>query len=169
VGPLANEAQIKTLTDQIGRSVSAGARLLVGGNRLDRPGYYFAPGVLTGITENSPAYNEEIFGPVALVFRVPDIDEAIRIANDSEFGLGASAWTQNQRERDRFIDELEAGMVFINAMVASDPRVPFGGVKRSGYGRELSHYGIREFVNVKTVWIQEAGGGAPSARLAESE
>jgi succinate-semialdehyde dehydrogenase / glutarate-semialdehyde dehydrogenase len=169
VGPLANEAQVKTLSDQIGRSVSAGARLLIGGHRLDRPGCYFAPGVLTDITEDSPAYNEEIFGPVALLFRVPDIDEAIRVANDSEFGLGASAWTQNQRERDRFIAELEAGMVFINAMVASDPRVPFGGVKRSGYGRELSHYGIREFVNIKTVWIQDAGGTAPSARLSDSE
>jgi len=156
VGPLANEAQVKTLTDQIRRSVHAGARLLTGGQRLDRAGYYFAPGVLTDITEDSPAYREEIFGPVALLFRARDLDEAIRIANDSEFGLGASAWTRNDRERDRFVAELEVGMVFINAMVASDPRVPFGGVKRSGYGRELSHYGIREFVNVKTIWIQES-------------
>jgi succinate-semialdehyde dehydrogenase/glutarate-semialdehyde dehydrogenase len=168
VGPLANEAQVKTLSEQIGRSVSAGARLLTGGYRLDRPGYYFAPGVLSGISEDSPAYTEEIFGPVALLFRVRDLEEAIRIANDSEFGLGASAWTQNQRERDRFIAELEAGMVFINAMVASDPRVPFGGVKQSGYGRELSHYGIREFVNIKTVWIQEADG-ASSPQLSNSE
>jgi succinate-semialdehyde dehydrogenase / glutarate-semialdehyde dehydrogenase len=155
IGPLANEAQVKTLADQIARSVAVGARLLTGGYPLDRPGHYFAPGVLSGITENSPAYSEEIFGPIALLFRVPDIDEAVRIANDSDFGLGASAWTRNQREQDRFIAELEAGMVFINAMVASDPRLPFGGVKRSGYGRELSHYGIREFVNLKTVWIQE--------------
>ena len=169
VGPLANEAQVKTLMDQVGRSVSAGARLLAGGYRLDRPGYYFAPGVLTGIREDSPAYNEEVFGPVALLFRVRDIDEAIRIANDSEFGLGASAWTTNERERDRFVAELEAGMVFINAMVASDPRVPFGGVKRSGYGRELSYYGIREFVNIKTVWIQDAVAGASSPRLSDSE
>jgi succinate-semialdehyde dehydrogenase/glutarate-semialdehyde dehydrogenase len=169
VGPLANEAQVKTLSDQIGRSVSAGAKLLTGGYRLDRPGYYFAPGVLSCITEDSPAYSEEIFGPVALLFRVRDLEEAIRIANDSEFGLGASAWTQNQRERDRFIAELEAGMVFINAMVASDPRVPFGGVKQSGYGRELSHYGIREFVNIKTVWIQEAAVGASAPQLSNSE
>jgi succinate-semialdehyde dehydrogenase/glutarate-semialdehyde dehydrogenase len=169
VGPLANEAQVKTLTDQIARSVRAGARLLTGGHRLDRPGYFFAPGVLTGIPEDSPAYNEEIFGPIALLFRVPDIDEAIRLANDSEFGLGASAWTHNQRERDRFISELEAGMVFINAMVASDPRLPFGGVKRSGYGRELSHLGIREFVNIKTVWIQEEDGGKSTIRLTDSE
>jgi succinate-semialdehyde dehydrogenase/glutarate-semialdehyde dehydrogenase len=169
VGPLANEAQVKTLSDQIGRSVRGGARLLTGGHRLDRAGYYFAPGVLTDIAEDSPAYREEIFGPVALLFRVRDLDEAIRIANDSDFGLGASAWTTNDRERDRFVAELEAGMVFINAMVASDPRLPFGGVKQSGYGRELSHYGIREFVNSKTVWMQHAGGMASPNSLTDSE
>jgi succinate-semialdehyde dehydrogenase / glutarate-semialdehyde dehydrogenase len=169
VGPLANEAQVKTLAEQIARSVSAGAQLLTGGYPLDRPGFYFAPGVLSGINQDSPAYSEEIFGPIALLFRVPDIEEAIRLANDSDFGLGSSAWTRNQRERDRFIVELEAGMVFINAMVASDPRLPFGGAKRSGYGRELSHYGIREFVNIKTVWIQEEGGGTSPARLTDSE
>jgi succinate-semialdehyde dehydrogenase/glutarate-semialdehyde dehydrogenase len=167
VGPLANEAQVKTLSDQIARSVSAGARLLTGGHRLDRPGSYFAPGVLTDISEDSPAYSEEIFGPIALLFRARDIDEAIRIANDSDFGLGASAWTQSERERQRFVTELDAGMVFINAMVASDPRVPFGGVKRSGYGRELSHHGLREFVNTKTVWIQ--GETASGLRLSNSE
>jgi succinate-semialdehyde dehydrogenase/glutarate-semialdehyde dehydrogenase len=169
IGPLANEAQVKTLAEQIGRSVASGARLLTGGYPLNRPGYYFAPGVLTGITENSPAYSEEIFGPIALLFRVPDIEEAVRIANDSDFGLGASAWTRNERERDRFIMEIEAGMLFINGMVASDPRLPFGGVKQSGYGRELSHHGIREFVNIKTVWIQEDGGEAPAPRLSDSE
>ena len=168
VGPLANEAQVKTLSDQVARSVAAGARLLTGGYPLKRPGYYFAPGVLTGIAEGTPAYTEEIFGPIALLFRARDIEEAIQIANDSEFGLGASAWTQNQKERDRFILELEAGMVFINAMVASDPRVPFGGVKQSGYGRELSYYGIREFVNVKTVWLQE-GQGSTQTKLSDSE
>lgn len=168
VGPLANEAQVKTLTDQIGRSVRGGARLLTGGQRLNRAGFYFAPGVLTDIAEDSPAYREEIFGPVALLFRVRDLDEAIRIANDSNFGLGASAWTQNERERDQLVAELEAGMVFINAMVASDPRVPFGGVKQSGYGRELSHYGIREFVNIKTVWVENAGP-ATAARMTDSE
>jgi succinate-semialdehyde dehydrogenase/glutarate-semialdehyde dehydrogenase len=156
IGPLANEAQVKTLADQMERSVRAGARLLSGGHAIKRPGYYFAPGVLTDITPESPAYREEIFGPVALLFRADDIDEAIEIANDSPFGLGASAWTNDERERRRFITELESGMVFINAMVASDPRLPFGGTKQSGYGRELSAHGIREFVNIKTVWVGDA-------------
>jgi len=166
IGPLANEAQVKTLTDQVERSVRAGARLLTGGHPLDRPGYYFAPGVLTNISPDSSAYREEVFGPIALLFRARDIDEAIHIANDSTFGLGASAWTSDERERDRFIGELEAGMVFINGMVASDPRLPFGGIKESGYGRELSIYGMREFVNIKTVWINE---GEPAKRLSDAE
>jgi succinate-semialdehyde dehydrogenase/glutarate-semialdehyde dehydrogenase len=109
---------------------------------------------LTDIPKDSPAYKEELFGPVASIFRVKSLDEAIRVANDSRFGLGASAWTNDKIEQDRFINELEAGMVFINQMVFSDPRVPFGGVKRSGVGRELSTYGIREFTNVKTVWVK---------------
>jgi len=166
IGPLANEAQVKTLTDQVERFVRAGARLLTGGHPLDRPGYYFAPGVLTDISPDSSAYREEVFGPIALLFRARDIDEAIHIANDSPFGLGASAWTSDERERDRFIGELEAGMVFINGMVASDPRLPFGGIKESGYGRELGIYGMREFVNIKTVWIN--AGEAPK-RLSDSE
>ncbi|CAN5692928.1 NAD-dependent succinate-semialdehyde dehydrogenase [soil metagenome] len=153
VGPLATEAQLRTITDQVERSVGAGARLLTGGRRLDRPGWYYAPTVMTGITRDSPAYHEEVFGPVALLFRVSGIEEAIRLANDSPFGLGASVWTRSDAERARFIADVEAGMVFVNAMVASDPRVPFGGVKESGYGRELGPYGIREFVNVKTVWV----------------
>ena len=165
VGPLANASQVKTLTDQVARSVDAGARLLIGGRPIDRPGFYFAPGVLTDITRESPAYHDEIFGPIALLFRARDIEEAIGVANDSPFGLGASAWTQDERERDRFIADLEAGMVFINAMVASDPRLPFGGVKQSGYGRELSVQGIREFVNIKTVWID----GKASQPLAHAE
>jgi succinate-semialdehyde dehydrogenase/glutarate-semialdehyde dehydrogenase len=168
VGPLANEAQVKTLADQIERSVRAGARLLTGGHPLSRTGFYFAPGVLTNITPDSPAYREEVFGPVALLFRARDLDEAIRIANDSPFGLAASAWTNDALERSRLVTELEAGMVFINGMVASDPRLPFGGIKQSGYGRELSVYGLREFVNIKTVSIQGESGEAP-ARLAKSE
>jgi succinate-semialdehyde dehydrogenase / glutarate-semialdehyde dehydrogenase len=169
VGPLANEAQVKTLADQVQRSVRAGGRLLCGGQPLGGPGYYFAPGVLTDITPESPAYREEVFGPVALLFRARDIEQAIKIANDSQFGLGASAWTNDSRERDRFTSELEAGMVFINTMVVSDPRLPFGGIKQSGYGRELSVFGIREFVNIKTVWIQDGGAGKPPVRLADSE
>jgi succinate-semialdehyde dehydrogenase / glutarate-semialdehyde dehydrogenase len=152
VGPLASEAQLRTITEQVERSVEAGARILTGGRKLDGPGWYYAPTVLAGVTSDSPAYYEEVFGPVALLFRVRDIDEAIRLANDSPFGLAASAWTRNRAEQNRFAAELDAGMVFINAMVASDPRVPFGGVKESGYGRELSYHGIREFVNIKTVW-----------------
>jgi succinate-semialdehyde dehydrogenase/glutarate-semialdehyde dehydrogenase len=166
VGPLANEAQVKTLVDQIDRSLQAGARLLTGGHPVDRPGYYFVPGVLTNITPDSPAYREEVFGPIALLFRARDIDEAIHLANDSSFGLGASAWTNEDRERDRFVGELEAGMVFINGMVASDPRLPFGGIKQSGYGRELGIYGLREFVNIKTVWINK---GEPIKTLSNAE
>jgi succinate-semialdehyde dehydrogenase/glutarate-semialdehyde dehydrogenase len=152
VGPLASEAQLDTIAGQVDRSVKAGARVLTGGRRLDRSGWYYAPTVLAGITPESPVYQEEVFGPVALLFRVAGMEEAIRLANDSPFGLGASVWTRSDAERARFIAEIQAGMVFVNAMVASDPRVPFGGVKESGYGRELSHYGIREFVNIKTVW-----------------
>jgi succinate-semialdehyde dehydrogenase/glutarate-semialdehyde dehydrogenase len=155
VGPLATPDVLAGLDEQVRRTVAAGARVLTGGKRLERPGYYYEPTVLTDIPVGSPAYREELFGPVALLFRVRDLDEAIQLANDTTFGLGAAAWTGSAAERERFIDELEAGLVFINGMVASDPRLPFGGVKESGYGRELGVHGIREFVNIKTVWIQE--------------
>lgn len=153
LGPLATPDAVTSLDADVQKTVKAGARLLTGGHSLERAGNYYAPTVLTDIPKDSPAYGEEFFGPVASLFRVKDIDEAIRIANDVRFGLGASAWTNDVAERERFINELEAGMVFINKMVASDTRLPFGGVKQSGHGRELGEVGIREFMNAKTVWI----------------
>jgi len=153
LGPLATPDGVKDLHADVQKTISAGAKLLTGGHPLDRPGNYYAPTVLTDVPKGSPAYAEELFGPVASIFRVKDQDEAIRLANDVRFGLGASVWTNDDKERERFINELEAGMVFVNKMVASDPRIPFGGVKQSGHGRELGVHGIREFVNAKTVWI----------------
>ena len=154
LGPLANADAVTTLDADVKKTVAAGARVLTGGMPLDRPGNFYAPTVLADIPKNSPAYKEELFGPVASIFRIKDIDQAIATANDIRFGLGASAWTNDPVETERFINELDAGMVFLNKMVASDPRIPFGGVKSSGHGRELSVQGIREFVNIKTVWIQ---------------
>ena len=151
VGPLATPAILDGLEAQVARTVEAGGKILTGGKRLPRPGNFYAPTVLTNIPLGSPAYEEELFGPVASIFRARDIAHAIRLANDTPFGLGSSVWTNDDAERARFIAEIQAGQVFINAMVVSDPRLPFGGVKRSGYGRELGQAGIREFVNVKTV------------------
>ena len=151
VGPLATPAILEALEAQVARTVEAGGRVLTGGRRLPGPGSFYAPTVITNVPVGSPAYEEELFGPVASVFRARDIDHAIALANDTTFGLGASVWTKDAAERARFIAEIEAGQVFINAMVASDPRLPFGGIKRSGYGRELGEAGIREFVNAKTV------------------
>jgi succinate-semialdehyde dehydrogenase/glutarate-semialdehyde dehydrogenase len=153
VGPLATPDGVKDLDADVKKTIAAGAKLLTGGHPLDRKGNFYAPTVLTDVPENSPAYGEELFGPVASIFRVKDLDEAIRIANDVRFGLGASAWTNDPGETERFVNELQAGMVFINKMVASDARIPFGGVKQSGHGRELGAVGIREFLNAKTVWI----------------
>jgi succinate-semialdehyde dehydrogenase / glutarate-semialdehyde dehydrogenase len=153
LGPLATPDGVKDLDADVQKTIKAGAKLLTGGHPLKRPGNFYAPTVLTHVPKGSPAYSEELFGPVASIFRVKDQEEAIRVANDVRFGLGASVWTNDERERERFIDELEAGMVFVNKMVASDPRIPFGGVKASGHGRELGLVGIREFVNAKTVWI----------------
>jgi succinate-semialdehyde dehydrogenase / glutarate-semialdehyde dehydrogenase len=154
LGPLATAQGVEELDRDVQKTVAAGARLLTGGKRLERPGNFYAPTVLTNIPKNSPAYQEELFGPVASLFRAKNAEDAIRIANESRFGLGASAWTNDVGERDQLINELETGMVFINRMVASDPRLPFGGVKQSGYGRELGHFGIREFTNIKTVSIR---------------
>jgi succinate-semialdehyde dehydrogenase/glutarate-semialdehyde dehydrogenase len=159
VGPLATEEVLAGLREQVRKTVEMGARVLVGGDRIERPGFFFAPTVLANIPPGSPAYREELFGPVASLFRVDSMKEAILVANDTSFGLGACAWTNDEREAELYIERVEAGMVFINGMVASDPLVPFGGIKHSGYGRELSHQGIREFVNVKTVVTRQAPKG----------
>ncbi len=153
IGPLATPQIVKDLEEQVKKAVSAGARVLTGGKRLDRPGNFYEPTVLVNVDPGSPVSCEETFGPVATLFRVANIDEAIRLANATQFGLGSAAWTNDPDEQTKFINEIEAGCVFINGMVASDPRLPFGGVKNSGYGRELAEFGIREFVNIKTVWI----------------
>ncbi len=155
IGPLATPDAVKDLHADVEKTLQAGGKLLAGGKPVNGPGNFYLPTVLTNIPKESPAYREEFFGPVASIFRVKNLEEAIAIANDSRFGLGASAWTNNAAEREQLINELEAGMVFINQMVASDPRVPFGGVKASGHGRELGPYGIREFTNIKTVWIKD--------------
>lgn len=154
VGPLANAEAVKSLHEAVQETVQAGARVLCGGAPAKGAGNFYLPTVLADVSNESPAYREELFGPVASIFRVKGTDDAIRLANDSKFGLGASAWTNDPAEQERFINELEVGMVFINQMVASDPRLPFGGVKRSGFGRELSVHGIREFTNIKTVVVK---------------
>jgi succinate-semialdehyde dehydrogenase / glutarate-semialdehyde dehydrogenase len=153
VGPLAMPQIVSDIEKQVTASVAAGARLLTGGRRIGDRGNFYAPTVLRDIPPSAPVYAEETFGPVASLFRVKSAEEAVRLANATEFGLGASVWTSDQAEIDRFVRDIESGQVFVNAMVASDPRIPFGGVKKSGFGRELGVYGIREFVNVKTVWV----------------
>ncbi|HEY9700546.1 MAG TPA: NAD-dependent succinate-semialdehyde dehydrogenase [Trichocoleus sp.] len=163
IGPLATPGIFKDLEQQVQAYVAQGGKILVGGDSHQVPtkaivslqkGNFYPPTILAGLSADAPICQEEFFGPVAMLFSVPDIDAAIRLANDTPFGLGASAWTQNPEEIDRLINEIEAGSVFINAMVKSDPRLPFGGIKRSGYGRELGVEGIREFVNIKTVWVK---------------
>jgi succinate-semialdehyde dehydrogenase/glutarate-semialdehyde dehydrogenase len=154
IGPLATEQILKDVDEQVKTSVAQGALILTGGKKLDGPGNYYEPTVLVNIPPNSPASCQEVFGPVAMLFRVKNIDEAIELANATSFGLGAAAWTLDPTEQERFVDDITAGSVFINGMVASDPRLPFGGIKNSGYGRELGEFGIREFVNVKTIWIK---------------
>jgi succinate-semialdehyde dehydrogenase / glutarate-semialdehyde dehydrogenase len=153
IGPLAMPQIVSDIASQVDRSVAAGAKVLTGGKRIGERGNFYAPTVLVNVPRSAPAACEETFGPVAAVFRVRDAEEAIAVANATAFGLGASVWTRDRQEMMRFIDGIESGQVFVNAMVASDPRVPFGGVKHSGFGRELGVYGIREFVNIKTVWI----------------
>jgi succinate-semialdehyde dehydrogenase/glutarate-semialdehyde dehydrogenase len=153
IGPLATEQILQGVDDQVQKTIAAGAKLLTGGNRIHGPGFFYEPTVLVDVPKGSPAYCEEVFGPVASVFRVRDAHNAIELANDTTFGLAASAWTNDPEEQELFASDLNTGMVFINSMVASDPRLPFGGVKRSGFGRELGAAGIREFTNAKTIWI----------------
>lgn len=154
IGPLATASIREELDQQVQRAVQQGAKILIGGQPLTKlPGNYYSPTILTNIDPQSPIAQEEFFGPVALLFKVADIDSAIAVANNIPFGLGASAWTNNPTEQQQLIQEIAAGSVFINGMVKSDPRLPFGGIKRSGYGRELGELGIKEFVNIKTVWI----------------
>ena len=160
MGPLATPQILEDVDAQVRESVEAGARVLTGGKPMEGEGNFYPPTVITDIPKESPAYKEEIFGPVASLFKVGDIDEAIRVANDTSFGLGSSAWTGDPQEQERFVNEIEAGMVYINRMTESTPEIPFGGAKNSGYGRELSHFGIHEFTNIKTVWIDESAEGA---------
>jgi len=154
IGPLATAQIVGELDDQVKRAVAGGARLLTGGKRISGPGNFYEPTALGEVPKSCPVYYEEIFGPVAMLFRVGDIDEAIEVANDSDFGLASSVWTNDAAETAQFTADIEAGAVFVNGMVASDPRLPFGGIKNSGYGRELSAFGIREFCNIKTVWMK---------------
>ena len=166
IGPLAREDLRETLERQVRASVGMGARALTGGERGNGRGWYYRPTVLADVTEDMPAFKEETFGPVAAVVRVRDADEAVRVANDSAYGLGANLWTKDLALGERLARRIESGSVFVNGMVASDPRLPFGGVKRSGYGRELSSYGIKEFVNIQTIWIGE-GSQKPAGPQSE--
>src|SRR5213080_3805719 len=170
VGPLARGDLVEALERQVSESVRLGARAVVGGQRVQGDGYYFEPTVLTNVRPGMPAYHEETFGPVAAVIRVKDADDALRVANDTDFGLGSNIWTSDVVRGKKLAERVEAGLVFINGMVASDARLPFGGVKRSGYGRELSSYGIKEFTNIQTVWVGPAktdGAKASPPRRAE--
>ncbi len=153
VGPLATESGRDEIAEQVDSAIAAGAKIRCGGTRLDRPGWFYPPTVVTEITKDMALYTEEVFGPVASMYRASGIDEAIEIANATTFGLGSNAWTNDEGEQQRFIDDIEAGQVFINGMTVSYPELGFGGIKRSGYGRELAGLGIRAFCNAKTVWV----------------
>lgn len=159
VGPLATESGRDEIAQQVEDAAAAGAVIRCGGKRPDRPGWFYPPTVISDITKDMALYTEEVFGPVASVYRTADIDEAIEIANATTFGLGSNAWTEDEAEQQRFIDDIVAGAVFINGMTVSYPELPFGGVKRSGYGRELAGLGIREFCNAKTVWVGKSDTG----------
>jgi succinate-semialdehyde dehydrogenase / glutarate-semialdehyde dehydrogenase len=167
VGPLATQQGRADVEELVQDAVDKGARVLLGGSRPDGPGWYYPPTLLTGVTKDMRMFREEVFGPVAQLHVVADLDEAVALANDTDFGLGSNIWTEDEAEQERFIRDSEAGAVFVNGMTTSHPDLPFGGVKTSGYGRELSAHGIREFCNIKAVWVGEAG--APSPGVAASE
>ena len=154
VGPQAREDLMRELQAQVEESVAKGAEIILGGKPLERRGYFYPPTILAGVKRGMRAYHEELFGPVASVIAVKDLDRAVLAANDTPFGLGGSVWTRDRRKGEEVAARLETGVVFVNGLVKSDPRLPFGGVKGSGYGRELSHYGIKEFVNIQTIWIR---------------
>ena len=153
VGPMARLDLLEELDEQVQKSIKLGARLLCGGKKADGPGAFYLPTVLADVKKGMPAYDEETFGPVSAIIPVKDAEEAVRVANDSEFGLGGSVWSRDIKKAEEVARRIETGAMFVNGMTKSDPRLPFGGVKKSGYGRELSHYGIKEFVNIKTIWI----------------
>ena len=154
LGPIAREDLLIELDTQVKQSVAKGAKVLCGGERLNREGYFYPPTIVANVNKGMPAYEDELFGPVASLIKAKDENDAINIANDSEFGLGASLWTNDKNKAKILAGKIESGSIFINGLVKSDPRLPFGGIKISGYGRELSHYGIKEFVNIKSVWIK---------------
>jgi succinate-semialdehyde dehydrogenase/glutarate-semialdehyde dehydrogenase len=163
IGPLATAAGRDGVAEQVADAVGKGARVLCGGTVPDGPGWYYPPTVVADLNPSMRMWSEEVFGPVAALFRVGSYEEAIELANGTSFGLGSNAWTNDRAEQERFIADLDAGQVFINGMTTSYPSLPFGGAKNSGYGRELSEHGIREFCNIKTVWVGAAGPSSPSA------
>jgi succinate-semialdehyde dehydrogenase/glutarate-semialdehyde dehydrogenase len=164
VGPLATESGLKDVERYVADAVDKGATVVVGGKRLDRPGWFYEPTLLTGITPEMAMYHEEVFGPVAALFTVDGLDEAIEIANSHPYGLGSNMWSEDEDERAHFVRDITSGMAFINGMTTSYPELPFGGIKQSGYGRELTEVGMREFMNAKTVWI-----GPPSSEQGDGD
>jgi succinate-semialdehyde dehydrogenase/glutarate-semialdehyde dehydrogenase len=171
VGPLATESGVQDVEDYVADAVGKGATVVVGGHRVDRPGWFYEPTLLTGITPEMKLYSEEVFGPVAALWTVDSLAEAIDIANSHPYGLGSNLWSEDEAERAQFVRDIESGMAFVNGMTTSYPDLPFGGVKQSGYGRELTEVGMRAFMNAKTVWIgkpsSEQEQGNPAGAAAE--
>jgi succinate-semialdehyde dehydrogenase/glutarate-semialdehyde dehydrogenase len=168
VGPLATESGLEDVDKYVKDALAKGATAVVGGQRPDGPGWFYPPTLLTGVTSEMAMYNEEVFGPVAALSTVADLDEALEIANSHPYGLGSNLWSEDADERARFVRDIASGMAFINGMVTSFPELPFGGVKQSGYGRELTELGMREFMNTKTVWVGAPGGGESTGASAGS-